>query len=299
MKLLVRSLVSSIDASFGWRVARVVAVLVMSMVLDTTPALAQTRTAPAATQHALDELANCRAQRRPECATDTPTATLLPTWTPAPTSTPTLEPTDDPTVTPTSTPEPCWLTDPDIGDPDNSYVVFDYSGAPVPCQTDGLAETPTTQPTDMPSATPTPVVIAQRAPAPPAPPAPAPQVAIQQQTVVVVQTVVVLVTPTPPPAALTQTPRPSSTPTRTSTPSPTETVARTPTGMPTGMAIGSLGAPSRPAPTSGPPVRWDWGGFLRSGAIVLAVVCVLVVVFSRRRVVAWRPRGKGGQRTHA
>jgi hypothetical protein len=294
-----RESMTHVSGMWLWRLARVFAVLLISMALDTTPVLAQTRTAPEATQHALDELANCRAQRRPECATETPSPTLVPTaspsatWTPAP-AVAVVEVPDAPTSTPT--PDPCWLTDPDIGDPDNGYVVFDNSGAPVPCPTDGPTETPTPQPTDAPTSTSTPVVIVQQAPAPPAP---APQVAIQQQTVVVVQTVVVLVTPTRPLAAPTQTLRPSLTPTRTSTPSPTETVARTPTGTPTVVAIGLLSAPSRPASTAGPLVRWDWDGFLRTVAIVLAVVCVLVFVFSRRRVVAWRTRGQGGGSTNA
>lgn len=56
---------------------------------------AESRTPAEATAHALDELANCVAQHRPECPTATPTLTATPTWTPSPTSTstPTLEPT--------------------------------------------------------------------------------------------------------------------------------------------------------------------------------------------------------------
>ncbi len=88
------------------RLARVLAVLLISMALDTTPALAQTRTAPQATQHALDELANCRAQRRPECPQDTATPTLAPTSTPVPSPTWTPEPTDTPVPAPTEPPLP-------------------------------------------------------------------------------------------------------------------------------------------------------------------------------------------------
>jgi hypothetical protein len=54
--------------------ARVVAVLLVSMTLDVAPVWAESRTSPAATQHALDELANSArrtAQRRPRCAQPT------------------------------------------------------------------------------------------------------------------------------------------------------------------------------------------------------------------------------------
>ena len=40
------------------RLSRVFAVLLVGLTLDATPAVAQTRPAPQATQHALDELAN-------------------------------------------------------------------------------------------------------------------------------------------------------------------------------------------------------------------------------------------------
>src|SRR5919201_1288717 len=115
------------------------------------PAWAETRTPPQATQHALAELANCRAQRRPECPTETPTPTLTATATPiaSPTSTSTPEPTDEPTPSPPATPGPasCWLTDQDLGDPNSGYVVFDEAGAPVPC--------PTSEPSDVPAEEPT------------------------------------------------------------------------------------------------------------------------------------------------
>ncbi|MBV9132277.1 MAG: hypothetical protein JO318_06245, partial [Chloroflexi bacterium] len=105
------------------------ATLAVGVILVTVaPAWAQSRTAPEATQHALDELANCRAQRRPECPTEPPTPSLTATSTLSPTGTSTPEPTEDPTVTPTPTPIPCWLTDEDLGDPDNGYIVFDDYG---------------------------------------------------------------------------------------------------------------------------------------------------------------------------
>ncbi|HEY2596105.1 MAG TPA: hypothetical protein VGK33_19610 [Chloroflexota bacterium] len=73
--------------------------------LEAPAAFAQSRTAPAATQHALDELANCYAQRK--CATPTPTPTLVPTapWTPSPIPSSTPIPTDAPEE-PTATPLP-------------------------------------------------------------------------------------------------------------------------------------------------------------------------------------------------
>jgi hypothetical protein len=84
------------------------------------PAWAENRTPPEATQHALDELANCRAQRRPECPTETATPTLLPsaTPTPIPTATPTDVPTNspEPTVTPLPIlPAPAPGDDPALG----------------------------------------------------------------------------------------------------------------------------------------------------------------------------------------
>jgi hypothetical protein len=215
-----------------------------------TPVSAQSRPAPAPTQHALDELANCRAQQRPECPTDvpTPTLTLTPTWTPSPTatSTPTLEPTDEPTLTPTSTPGPCWLTDEVWGDQDNGNIVFvpyvDENGQPVldqdgnqqwvpveiPCDS---TPSPTPEPTDTPSPTSTATpqvrrVVQAATPRPSQPqviyrdaPTPEPQI------VTVVSTVLVYA-----PSA-SATPRPTATlvpsPTRTATPSvaPTATPA--------------------------------------------------------------------------
>jgi hypothetical protein len=92
-----------------------------------TPAWAQTRTGPAATQHALDELANCRAQKRPGagaiCPTDTPvpTSTPIPTWTAVP---PTATPTDAPADPrePTQTPLPTLPAPAPDGDPVPGYT---------------------------------------------------------------------------------------------------------------------------------------------------------------------------------
>lgn len=56
--------------------------------LTVVPALAETRTPAEATQHALDELANCRAQNRRDAGQICPTETATPSPTPPPTSTP-------------------------------------------------------------------------------------------------------------------------------------------------------------------------------------------------------------------
>lgn len=70
--------------------------------LAASPVMAESRTPAEATAHALDELANCRAQRRPECPTPAPTSTATPTYTVTPTHT--AEPVDPPTPAPTSVP---------------------------------------------------------------------------------------------------------------------------------------------------------------------------------------------------
>jgi hypothetical protein len=74
------------------------------LIASAAPAWADGLTPPEATQHALDELANCRAQRRPECptstATLTPTVVSTATLTPTPTGTPRPADTPSPTVTP-------------------------------------------------------------------------------------------------------------------------------------------------------------------------------------------------------
>jgi len=88
-------------------VASTLPLAIVSLVPAASAALAETRTSPQATQHALDELANCHAQRRPECPTATATATL-----------PTLAPPVTATLPPTSTPAPTEIgqspTDPPL-----------------------------------------------------------------------------------------------------------------------------------------------------------------------------------------
>src|SRR5438552_13678348 len=66
---------------------RMAVLLAFALVAWPSVALASTRTPAEATAHALNEFANCRAQQRPECPTETATPTPTPTWTPSPTST--------------------------------------------------------------------------------------------------------------------------------------------------------------------------------------------------------------------
>ena len=272
------------------RLARVLAVLQVSMALDTAPVFAQARPAPQATQHALDELANCRAQNRADaaliCPTDTPTATLTVTPTSSPTATSSPTPTDEPS--PTATPDtPCWLTDPDLGDPDSGYVVFDDRGAPVPCPTPGPRDEPTM--TMTPTSEPTSTLTASSRP--PAPVAPQAKVRTVLQTVVVIVTAVPFDTPTPVPMA-------SPVATRTSTRSPTPT--RTTTASPTATATPPVAAiaPTRPPAEALPhvaasvPVSWDWGGFFRTVALVVVVLAAFVWLLTRRSVVRWGARPK-------
>lgn len=159
-------------------------------------ALAQQQPGPAAyaTVHALEEQANACAQHKPECWTPTPTATATPTTTstPRPTDIPTPESTRVSNL-PTPEVEPCWLTDQDLGDPDNGWIVFDGDGRPIPCPSDvDQVDELTPEPT----ATPRPTATLRPAAAPVAPQ-------------IVVQTVVVVVTATPVDAA---SPRPTARP---------------------------------------------------------------------------------------
>lgn len=224
--------------------------------------------------HVAAELANCYAQHRPECPT------------PIPTSTPTLTP----LPTPSATPSPTETLVPQLP------AAFVQSGIP-----EGSARRPApTIEEAAPTETPAPLVVVAVPPtATPrivVQPPPQPRVVIQQETVVVVQTVIVVATAEPTRAStptLTPTPRPSPTP--SSKPSPRPTVARSPSGTPTVLALGPLRVPpGGPVSHPGPPVNWDWGGFFRGVGIVLGAVLIVVFVFTRRRVVVWRTRGHGG-----
>lgn len=222
-----------------------------------TAAWAESRTPAEATVHALDELANVCAQRRPECPTSTPTLTPVPTptWTPSPTSTSTpVPPTDTPTQTPI--PAPCWLTNTDLGDPDNGYIVFAADGAPVPCPIEQVvADEPTPIVTPSPTATPRPAAQPAAAPA---------------QVLVVVQTVVVVVTAQPVDTATTMpTSAPivvvveaSATPTAVLTATPQPSAASTPVAAVvsarTAISTAILSPSAAPALEQGPAADRGW-----------------------------------------
>jgi hypothetical protein len=278
-----------------WWIERVLPMKVLLLSLSTflgagalavPTAYAATRSPAEATAHALDELANLCAQRRPECPP-------MATWTPSPTSTNTPLPTDTPTPTPTASPTAtaaqCWFTDQELGDPDNDHIVFDDFGAPIPCPTDdptpSTADTPT--PTPMPASPTSPAVVAPApaaSPPPEAPPAP---------TYTPASTYTPLPTYTPFPT-WTPAPRPSASPTRgaTSTPPP----APSPT-------VPVAAAASTPNAKTGPPDRaqaspldqgvWDWGAFLKAAAALVLVGAALIWAVTRRRVVTWSSRRKG------
>jgi len=181
-------------------------------------AIAQSAPAARATQHAIDELANCHAQHRLECPTDVPTSTSTPIPTATPIVTPTLAPTayEISAELPTATPTPCWLTDVTWGDPDNGYAVFvpnddDTAYVPIviPCDS---TPTPTPEPIDT-SPLDTPAPIPTRRPLPPL--APVRQVAPAAPAtprVVYIQM---------PADTLTLTPTPTATSTLTATPTRT------------------------------------------------------------------------------
>jgi len=243
------------------------------------------RTPAEATAHALDELANCVAQHRPECPTATPTpptATPTPVNTPSPSPTVTLETTSTPTVMPTPEPELCWLTD-DQGD-----VVFAADRAPVSCA-DPALETDSNPPT--PTEAPTPTSAPAAAPVRAVAPVSTPRVEVQTviQTVVVEVTVAPIDTPLP---TLTRTPSPataSSTATSSSTPTPTSTSTPTPTPTATATAqpVAAGVATGEPMAITKPRGRWDWAGFFATLAAIVFAIAAGAWLFSRRKVATW------------
>jgi len=254
---------------------------------------AESRTPAESTAHALDELANCYAQKRPECPTETPTPTATATPTPTATRTPVPTSTSTPTLEPIAaqTPEPiaapCWLTDPDTGD-----VVYTDDGTPIACGATFETLEAILEPTVTPAPATVGVAVPTNAPqSAPVQPAAAPQVEVRT----VVQTVVVYVTPEP-----TQTPTPER-----STPSPpstaTATLARMPTATatttPTIASVAGTKATSVPVATISdtadqtPRQSWPWGTlavFLSLAGLVLGAVWAGVAI--KRRTTVRKPR---------
>ncbi len=260
--------------------------LAIALLASPSVALASSRTPAEATQHAIDDLANVCAQRRPECpATLTPT----PTATPSPTSTHTPQPTDRPTSTPmpteTPTPEPCWLIDQDLGDPDDNYIVFDEDGAPVPCPSDQPLPTDEPAPTpesravnaeDPAIARPTPVVVSA-ASQPVAAAAPLPT-----------YTPYPTYTPLP-----TYTAAPTSTLTSIATATLTRTPAATVTATPTVVSVAGVRVTSAPVGSishsaESAPGQWSWPAFLGYLAAAIGIVVLLVAFVTRRKVAVWK-----------
>ena len=335
--------------------------LLGSVVLDVAPAQAESRTAPEATQHALDELANCLARHGAgypagDCPTATPTPTVAALSAPSVTPTVTVTPApDDPTPTPlpvlpvggasyTRPLDEHWLelavlqgrwavyqTDdcnPRVSPWANAVTQVQEDGevdlisdaadcglvaeqwlSDTPCSVDDggncnvgadlsywdwLSHMPTPTPTLVPAATPPRLAAQPSVRQSAAALAPTPQVRTVVQTVVVVVTAEPMGTPelaaasTPAP---TQTPRlsPSATLTATATVSPIAT------GTPTVLAIESLARPTSQAPTVAGERqvgRWDWGGFLLTAVLVVAVVSAAIWALTRRKVVRWGARPK-------
>jgi len=270
------------------------------MVVPAQVAMAESGRTPAeATAHALDELANLCAQRRPECP---PTLTPTPTLTPSPTSTSTPLPTDTltpaPAASPTPTAEPCWLTDQDLGDPDNGYILFDEDGAPVPCPLDQPL------PADEPTATPEPRAVSTETPvlARPAPTvarvASQPASAVAQPAAVAPQALPTYTLQPTYTALPTYTVAPSASATPASTWTPTAVPSRTATATATGTPAPSIAAAStlNSAQRNG---RWDWSEFFKVAGFVAIVVVGAIWLLTRRKVVVWGARPKTGRSADA
>lgn len=277
-----------------WRVGAAVAIVVGLHVASTAVHAEIPGAAASATQRALANYVNDCAQKTIDCSTPTPTVTvtLVPTQTP----TATVPATETPTAgaTATATDVPCWLTDTDVGDPDNNFVVFDDDGNPVPCPTDQPSPTDEPTPDVQPSAVPTVDSVPPVRPA--APPAP-----VASQPVAVMD------------PADTYTPYPTYTPLATYTVAPSETnqvIAKieptiepsaTPTVPPTATATTTatlvplgLAAPPPVHTALGATGRWSWSDFLKAAAIVIVVIVAGVWAFTRRKIAVWKPRSQKG-----
>lgn len=238
----------------------------------------------AATQRAIANFENDIAQGH-VALTPTPTMTPSPTFTVTPTSTPTLVPTATPTPEPAAVEEPCWLTDEDLGDPDNNYIVFDEDGAPVHCPLD--QPPPVDEPTPEPE--PRAVVATPR-------PAPAPAPVASQPAAAVVPTPIPTYTPYPtytavptytPVATLTAT----ATATRTVTPTPRVTVSSTATGTPTATVVPLGAAAPPPVRTALAATQSPWPAMAAAlGIVGLLMGAGWIVVVIRRRNLVRKPR---------
>lgn len=247
-------------------------------------AWAESRRPAEATAHALDELANVCAQRRPECPTATPTLTLTPTWTPSPTSTstPVPPPTDIPPA-PTTTPETCWLTNQDLGDPDNGYIVFSVDGAPMPCPVQDAQEGPTDTPESTAAPTPTDLKQAPRVAQPPAPAAAAPREVIVVETVIVTAQPVDTATPMPTAAPVRVVVETPPTPAAAPTAHPTPTV-QPPTITPTARAtVAIVSASTAPRMSANRPAERSWLYVSVLACLGLAAVAAAWLVYRGRR----------------
>jgi hypothetical protein len=231
---------------------------------------AESPAATATAQHAAAEIANCIAQGPRFGGGYCPTATPSPaparaaTALPSPTAASAITPTDPvPPVLPEQEPaQPCWLTDPELGDPDSGFIVFTEAGEPVPCPDAeatpdaGAEEVPSAEPT--PTPTPRPVPIARAVPQPAPLPAATPQV------------IYVMVPPTDTLVpTVTVTPTPAQTRTPTLTLAPTQTATRVPpSSTPTPPAATATPLPVVAAQDSTPLPPFEWSGVL----VVLGVL---------------------------
>ncbi|MBV9323166.1 MAG: hypothetical protein JO352_05195 [Chloroflexi bacterium] len=104
-------------------IAALLAGILTSVPLKAPALAAPPGSSATATAHALDELANCRAQRRPECQTESVPPTLTPTTKAVATATPVPTPTNIPPPEPTDTPA---AGDPPLPVPDPGQAIAAY-----------------------------------------------------------------------------------------------------------------------------------------------------------------------------